>query len=112
MEPEELVRWSLVTYLARWFVVDAVDSRAAADQIIDDRSVDAVVVSDDLSDDAIESIEARVRSRNPSARVICTVANPLRGKELGLGTERVEKPFELAKLATMLGAEDTPVRGG
>ena len=108
VEPEDLVRWSLATYLAKWFTVDCVDCRAKADRILNERSVDAVVVSDDLSNDAVQAIEARARSRNPSVRVVCTVTNPSHENESTSDTLRVEKPFALSQLASMLGVTDVP----
>jgi len=108
VEPEELVRWSLVTYMAKWFAVDSVDSRAGADRILDERRIDAVVVSDDLSDQAAEAIETHARSRNPSVCVVRTVTNPSGDNEPAPDTPRVEKPFELSKLASLLGIRVAP----
>ena len=104
VEPEELVRWSLVTYLTRWFDVFTAESRAVADRILDDRRIDAVVVSDDLTDRAAEEIEAHARSRNPSVRVVRTVTNPPGGQASVQDTFCLEKPFELSELASLLGA--------
>jgi DNA-binding NtrC family response regulator len=105
VEPEALVRWSLVTYLARWFDVLSADSRSAADKILDDQQVDAVVVSDDLSDRAVEDVEAHARSRNPDTRVIRTVTGPPSDKAADGATPRLEKPFDLSRLATLLGVQ-------
>ncbi|MGB2984783.1 MAG: hypothetical protein WBE26_02780 [Phycisphaerae bacterium] len=112
VEPEALVRWSLVTYLTKWFDVFTADSRATADHILDDQLIDAVVVSDDLSDRAPEEIEARARSRNPAARVVRTVTDSPGEQTSGLNTPRLEKPFELSKLAMLLGVPDASPSGG
>lgn len=109
VEPEELVRWSLVTYLAKWFDVFSADSRAAADRILDDHRVDAVVVSDDLSDRAAEVIEERARSKNPSVRVVRTVTSPPAGDAAALDTLCLEKPFQLSELANLLGVRNAPL---
>ncbi|UCC28857.1 MAG: hypothetical protein JSU86_11720 [Phycisphaerales bacterium] len=111
VEPEALVRWSLVTYLGKWFVVYSADSRTSADRVLDDHRIDALVVSDDLSDRAAEDIEAHARSKNSSVRVVRTVTNPSDGEEAVLDTPCVEKPFELSKLASLLGVGDAPVSG-
>ena len=112
VEPEALVRWSLVTYLTKWFDVFTADSRATADHILDDQLIDAVVVSDDLSDRAPEEIEARARSRNPAARVVRTITDSP-GEELpSQKTPRLEKPFELSELAMLLGIPDASPCGG
>jgi len=105
VEPEALVRWSLVTYLARWFDVLSADSRSAADRILDDQQVDAIVVSDDLSDHAAEDVEAHARSRNPAARVIRTVTGPCTERTSNEDISCLEKPFELSRLATLLGVQ-------
>ncbi|MBI4717967.1 MAG: hypothetical protein HY763_09205 [Planctomycetes bacterium] len=98
VEPEPLLRWSLVTYLRRWFEVFAVDSDAAAQRVLDEQSVDAVVVSDQLSDKDVEEIEAHARSRNTGTRVVRTVISRREGV-----TPWIEKPFDLAELAVLLG---------
>ncbi len=111
VEPEELVRWSLVTYLAKWFDVFSADSMATADRILDDHRVDAVVVSDDLSDRAAEVIEARARSQNPTVKVVRMVTNPPGAKAAAVDTPYLEKPFELSKLAYLLGVRNVPLCG-
>ena len=103
VEPEQLTRWSIETYLGRWCDVFCADSLAAADRILDDRRIDAVVVSDDLSDRAAEDIESHARSLNPSARVVRTVTARSDVSTQHTNTPRLEKPFELARLATLLG---------
>jgi len=105
VEPEDLVRWSLVTYLAQWFEVHPAGSKAAADQILEDYPIDAVVVSDDLSDEAADEIEIHARSRNPAARVVRMVTHAPADKRLNKGTLRLEKPFELSRLGGLLGTE-------
>ncbi len=105
VEPEDLVRWSLVTYLKQWFQVHPAASRAAADQILEDFPIDAVVVSDDLSDQAADEIENHARSRNPSARVVRMVTHSPAERSLSEGTLQLEKPFELSRLSGLLGAK-------
>ena len=109
VEPEELMRWSLVTYLAKWFDVFSADSGATADRILDDYRVDAVVVSDDLSDRAAEVIEARARSQNPTVKVVRTVTEPPGERAAAVDTPYLEKPFELSKLANLLGVQNAPI---
>ena len=111
VEPEDLVRWSLVTYLGKWFDVCSADSGSVAERILDDRKVDAVVLSDDLSDQAAEDVEAHARARNPAARVVRTVSGPPREKASNGATPRLEKPFELSRLAIMLGVQETVCPG-
>ena len=103
VEPEALVRWSLVTYLSKWFEVLAADSRSVADRILDDQQIDAIVVSDDLSDRAAECVEAHARLRNPATRVVRTVTGPPSDKASDGATPQLEKPFDLSRLASLLG---------
>ena len=52
VEPEELVRWSLVTYLSRSFSVFTADSTDAAVRILNEHDIDAVVIADDATGQA------------------------------------------------------------
>ena len=99
------MRWSLVTYLARWFEVLSADSRLAADRILDAQKVDAVVVSADLSDRAAEDVEAHARAQNPAARVVRTITGPSTERASNENTSCLEKPFELARLPSLLGVQ-------
>lgn len=107
VEPEALVRWSLGKYLSRWFVVHFVESRAAADQVLEDHPVCAVIVSYHRDHRLAEDVETVARSRNQSIRVIRTVTQASEDRPDLPDTLYVEKPFELADLASMLGVQDT-----
>ena len=103
VEPERLLRWSLVTYLSRWFNVFPAESRVDADQLLDAERIDAVVVSDELEDGGADAIEQHAVQRNPVARVVHIVMS-LRGDDPSADSARcIEKPFELGKLARLLG---------
>ena len=105
VEPEPLLRWSLAKYLSKWFEVFPVDSVAPADRVLDQQPIDAVVVSDQLPDRRAQSIENHARSRNAATCVIHTVTTRVVGS-----AKCIEKPFELARLATLLGVNDCEVR--
>ncbi len=111
VEPESLIRWSLVTYLAKWFTVYAADSGSAADRFLDEHRIDAAVVSDDLPCGVGEEIEARALSLNSSVRLVCTVTNPPGEKTCTRTTKCLEKPFELAELANLLGVHGAQAVG-
>lgn len=106
VEPEELVRWSLVTYLGKWFAAFSADTQVAADRILDDQQIDALVVSTDLLDQGAEEIQARARSRNPDVTVVCTSTKPPGEKVCSRATPFLEKPFELSELADLLGVDN------
>ncbi|MGD2109763.1 MAG: hypothetical protein PVI86_10260 [Phycisphaerae bacterium] len=106
VEPEDLVRWSLVTYLRQWFQVHPADSKAAVDQILEEFPIDALVLSDDMTYETADEIEQLVRSRYPSARVVRMVTDAPPDQHLNQGTLRLEKPFELSQLGGLLGANN------
>ena len=108
VEPEALLRWSLTTYFAKWFQVFPTEARPAADRILNGHSIDALVLSDDLADQEADELEVAVRSQNSAARVIRTVSRPSRATGGDQATIHIEKPFELARLASLLGIEDAP----
>lgn len=105
VEPETLFRWSLATYLSKWFDVFPTDTHEAADRILEDHRIDALVVSDQLSGDSLAALECHARSRNASTRVVRTVTNLDRNGVTDHGTFCIEKPFELSKLANLLGVD-------
>ena len=109
VEPEALVRWSLGKYLSRWFVVHCVESRAAADQVLEDHPIDSVIVSYHRDRRLAEDVEQIARARNQAVRVIRTVTQASEDRPDAPDTLYVEKPFELAELAGMLGVTDVPV---
>jgi DNA-binding response OmpR family regulator len=106
VEPEALVRWSLGKYLSRWFVVHCVDSRVAAERVLEDHQVDAVIVSFQRSHRLADEVETIARVRNPAVRVIRTCTNASEERPGEPDALYVEKPFELAELAGMLGVTD------
>lgn len=110
VEPEELVRWSLVTYLGRWFAVFAPTSGASAESILEERRIDAVIVSDDLAGQAAERIAALARSRNPSVKIVRTLSGPGSGNAPPGDEMCLEKPFDLSELAALLGVEEASHR--
>ncbi|MBU0717038.1 MAG: hypothetical protein KJ749_02220 [Planctomycetes bacterium] len=104
IEPEALLRWSLSTYMSKWFDVFPTETIEAGLRILDDHTIDAVVLSDQLDVDAIERMEATARARNAATRVVRTVTHLNSGERRPEGFFCIEKPFELAQLATLLGA--------
>ena len=77
VEPDTLLRWSLVTYLSRWFRVVPVESSDQANLILDQYTFDAVVVCDDHVNTIADNIESHAHQRNSQARVVRTVMPPI-----------------------------------
>jgi DNA-binding response OmpR family regulator len=104
VEPEPLLQWSLGTYLSQWFDVYVADGASAAQALLDEHAVTAVIVSAELPDGAAARVEAWARVHNRDVTVVRTVTClpvPSAGEE---GAYVVEKPFELAAVASLLGA--------
>lgn len=99
VEPEPLLRWSMVTYLSRWFEVFEAESAASALRIQSRQTVDALVVSDQIPDALFENLERAALAGKTGVVVVRTVAT--RNPE---STRCIEKPFALVKLAQLLGA--------
>jgi len=108
VEPEALLRWSLVTYLGRWFRVFAADSVSAADRLLDEQPIDAAVLSDDLPDGGADQIERHLRIRNPTPCVVRISTRPTTSSGTSQTTARLEKPFDLTTLANLLKTKDSP----
>ena len=106
VEPEELVRWSLVTYLTRWFAVYSAAAESTAHRVLDSDTMDAVVISDDLQRPEVEQIESHALARNPSVQLVRTVTESPAEPTADGQTSHLEKPFQLAKLAELLGIQD------
>lgn len=105
VEPEPLLQWSLGTYLSKWFEVFVVDSAATAQALLDERAVDALVVSDELPDHAADKVETWARLRNCALTAVRTVTDARAASHSPSATYCLEKPFELTELAQILGVE-------
>jgi hypothetical protein len=89
-----------MTYLGRTFSVYAVQSIKEVRAEVRAGSVDAVVVSDDLADDA-EALCSLIRRTNPALAVVRMVANAS-DESVPPGVLPIEKPFGLQALADLL----------
>lgn len=103
VEPEALLRWSLATYLSKWFDVFPTDSRVTALRILDDHRVDGAVISDQLAPGSAPAITSRLQLRNPSATIVYTVISAETSAVEDRVRLQIEKPFQLADLAALLG---------
>jgi DNA-binding NtrC family response regulator len=101
IDGDALTRWSVATYLSRWFVVEVAESPATARQVAGQRAFFGVVMSDQIAMHDADAISASANERNPHVRVVRTVV----GAPEGSTPEclHLEKPFNLAELAQLLG---------
>ncbi len=106
VEPDALLRWSLSTYLSRWFQVYPADSSLQADKILDQNTVDAAVIYDDSHEHFADQIEAHARKRNASMRIVRTVMNLPNSPTPAHHCQYIEKPFKLDRLAHLLGVDE------
>ncbi|NOT00957.1 MAG: hypothetical protein HOP29_10040 [Phycisphaerales bacterium] len=102
VDGDRLTRWSVESYLSDSFVVvSAASAEEAARRLAADR-FDAVVVADDLPDGGASNVERLAQERNAGVMVVRTVIESARGRGES-GAARLEKPFELSRLAALLG---------
>lgn len=106
VEPDALLRWSLSTYLSRWFQVYPADSTDQADRILDQNTVDAAVIYDDTHEDITDEIVAHARKRNAGMRIVRTVMNLPTTPAQAHQCQYIEKPFKLDRLAHLLGIDE------
>jgi|GEM_PF-260134 len=108
VEPDGLLRWSVQTYFARWYEVVAVASPADAEAKLVDAGVHALVASEDMAQDAMLRVECTARRHDP-ATVIVYMGTRLSSQGAPRsGTQYVEKPHVLSKLADLLGVDTGP----
>lgn len=103
LEPDDLMHWSLVMYLQRWFTVVSVETCAAAARLVSEQEFAGLVLSDQLASPA-EVLELQRRaSRGAPVPTVRMVAGPGHPGPAGPSIAELEKPFELALLAQHLG---------
>lgn len=106
IEPDELMAWSVATYLRRWFDVVCATSAEEAQQLAERGDFDAIVVSDRVRRDQVTALEARVRDAAPRAQSILMITTDDEPSADAGRAVRIEKPFALADLARLLGVVD------
>jgi DNA-binding response OmpR family regulator len=106
VERDPLTQWSLKTYLQKWFDVRVAPSIAQAARLVNRRRFDALVIFADPAPAAADDLERRARQRNPKLSVVRTVTAPGSGRNSSASSGWLEKPFQLARLARLLGVPD------
>jgi DNA-binding response OmpR family regulator len=109
VEIDRLTRWSLSTYLQRWFSVDATASVAAAVRLLRKHPRQAVIVSDQLPSEAVDAIARAAHAANSAVRTVLLATGDADPRTAGLLMTRIEKPFALSDLARLLGISDDEI---
>lgn len=102
VEPDPLTAWSIQAFLARWF---AVQVRAMAEQalaVLQNESVDWIVLSGDLPAEELLTLHDGACTVNPDVKCVL-LDSGVDEASLPLVGLRIEKPFQLADLALLLG---------
>jgi len=104
LEPDSLLRWSLVTYFSPTFSVRAVDSVEDAETVLETEGASALVVSDAVPAQGLTRLERCARSGNPDVAIIRVVTSLRSAPKDPHASATLEKPFELSTLAELLAA--------
>ncbi|MCG3128550.1 MAG: hypothetical protein CHACPFDD_03439 [Phycisphaerae bacterium] len=102
VDPNPLTRWSVSTYLSNWFEVAGTDNAADADRLLSTGGVDALIISDVIPLRAALEVGRHARMSNPNVTAVRTITQTDPSMIHGDWT-CIEKPFELAELAQLLG---------
>lgn len=105
VEPDRLLRWSLVTYLSRWFRVLEAESLPTALSQLKCQTIDAVVLSNELGPADAHAVVRQVLSQDTCARIVRVVTSSYDELPLTTNAAMIEKPFELSQLARLLGVQ-------
>lgn len=126
IEPDTLLRWSIMSYLKSWFDVILADSAPHAREWLTHMDVDAMVVSGELPTKTLEQLyewsdsgercrgmivtitSAEPASRNGDANRNTIVYRKWRTLPNGQdqSIQFIEKPFKLRDLANLLGVSE------
>jgi DNA-binding NtrC family response regulator len=109
VDGDPLARWSLGTYLRRWYTVEEAECGPAGAEIVRAPDLAVLILSDELPGQCIAQLEEIAQRHHPNARVVRTVTgvNPKRPRSRAL---LLEKPFQLHELACLLGIPAAEVR--
>jgi DNA-binding NtrC family response regulator len=106
LEPDHLTRWSVTTYLCRWFAVETVESSEDAARLVRDEPFDALVLSDRVSDSEVANLLRSAADRNPQVKTVRTVTAMSEPVAEQASMFQLEKPFQLSRLAQLLGVAE------
>ena len=103
VEPNDLTRWCLRTYLERWFTVEAVASSEGAAQRVGSGPLAALVLSDELPREESAALLKVLGHDGAPVTVVRMVTETSETTHADPRALQIEKPFELPSLARLLG---------
>lgn len=109
VDADPLTQWALRAYLQKWFAVDITDSVDAAVEIIHAVPLDGLILSDELPTPEQSTLERAARQRRARLRVIHTISDTTKPCCPNAFSNVLEKPFELAHLARLLGVPEDEI---
>ena len=109
VEPDELTRWSITTYLRRWFEVEVVRPGGAAVRLAAEGPFAAVVLSEELPDREAAAIQEHASRRNATVTMVRMVTGAAEPDTVAPHAMLIEKPFDLARLAHLLGISEQDI---
>jgi hypothetical protein len=89
-----------------------VNSSAGAQRLAAQQTYVAAIVSDGLSAIQTAALGRLVAEHNSAATLVGMVAGPADGVAAGTYTVQLEKPFELSRLARLLGVSEREISSG
>lgn len=98
VDPDQLMRWSLQSYLGRWYDVRLARTAWEGCAMIDEMPAGRLglaIVADGLSDAPADEVIHKVQAHSPRARIVQTVTQPTRAD--GLSEHSVSRVRVLAK---------------
>lgn len=104
VEPDKLLRWSLSTFLSKWFEIDATANPELAVPFLSRHRFDVAILSHDESTSSFETLQRRLIAENPmvvTVRIV-TTRDETPGSDC---VKTIEKPFDLATLANLLNLD-------
>lgn len=98
VDPDNLLRWSVQTYFARWYDVRATSEVDEAMRWLGDGGCHALIVSEDLTAADLSGLEKAARAKDPQTLIVHMGTRLSPGPRSVHNTVYVEKPHVLPRL--------------
>lgn len=108
VEADALTRWSIQTYLGKWFAVDVAE-RGDVAVLIAAAPPDAMLLSDDVSAEEAAALHATALARKAGVMTLRLITGATDAVRQDGAVRELEKPFALAQLARLLGIPEQEI---